>query len=350
MRRQDAVSLLSRNSARTISGCYTNPNARCPVCGASVFFYANAFGSRVYFDDLGHPWPKHPCTDNPRRKFAFEAVTESRPIRRPRGLANELVAAAQTAGMFTPTADARGWRLLVVLSAERSGDMNVVTAEFLDGASELIKFRYLSPASLLEAGDFASKKGDAFSFLNRATLTAVTTKDGAVIEATPSNPIEVKSRAAPRQPVTRRLISSKPKPASPPVKRPASHYDMKQAEVVHFHSKTFNIADMCDKFGPIVKSYARSGTRKPSDVAVRLNGEGYRTAAGARWTPRLSFFLLGLIFTEPTSRKAAKDPPSKPGLAPSLQSEQRQREPRPLTQEDLVSRLSALGRVVVKGK
>lgn len=28
------------------------------------FFYQNEFGSRVYFDDLGPPWPKHPCTDN----------------------------------------------------------------------------------------------------------------------------------------------------------------------------------------------------------------------------------------------------------------------------------------------
>lgn len=39
------------------------PNARCPVCGAEVFFYSNEFGSRVFFDDLGPPWPKHPCTD-----------------------------------------------------------------------------------------------------------------------------------------------------------------------------------------------------------------------------------------------------------------------------------------------
>jgi hypothetical protein len=41
----------------------TIPNARCPVCGASVFFYQNAHGSRVFFDELGPPWPKHPCTD-----------------------------------------------------------------------------------------------------------------------------------------------------------------------------------------------------------------------------------------------------------------------------------------------
>lgn len=45
---------------------YTNPNATCPVCGAAVFFYQSPFGGRVFFNDLGPPWPKHECTDNPR--------------------------------------------------------------------------------------------------------------------------------------------------------------------------------------------------------------------------------------------------------------------------------------------
>jgi hypothetical protein len=44
----------------------TIPNARCPECGASVFFYQNDYGSRVFFDELGFDWPKHPCTDNSR--------------------------------------------------------------------------------------------------------------------------------------------------------------------------------------------------------------------------------------------------------------------------------------------
>ena len=43
---------------------WARPNAVCPVCGAFVYFYANEFGSRVYFDEIGPPWPKHPCTDN----------------------------------------------------------------------------------------------------------------------------------------------------------------------------------------------------------------------------------------------------------------------------------------------
>lgn len=43
---------------------FTNPNAHCPVCGANVFFYQSPYGGKVYFDELGPPWPRHPCTDN----------------------------------------------------------------------------------------------------------------------------------------------------------------------------------------------------------------------------------------------------------------------------------------------
>lgn len=42
---------------------YTNPNALCPVCGSPVFFYKSPNGGRVFFDELGPPWSKHPCTD-----------------------------------------------------------------------------------------------------------------------------------------------------------------------------------------------------------------------------------------------------------------------------------------------
>lgn len=55
---------------------FTDPNALCPVCGESVFYYQNKSGSRVFFDDLGWPWPKHRCTDNP--------VAQSSRIKRPR--------------------------------------------------------------------------------------------------------------------------------------------------------------------------------------------------------------------------------------------------------------------------
>ncbi len=53
---------------------YVNPNAECPVCGASVYFYQSPYGGRVFFDELGPPWPKHPCTDSgdPLRNFSTD--------------------------------------------------------------------------------------------------------------------------------------------------------------------------------------------------------------------------------------------------------------------------------------
>ena len=45
------------------STSYTTPNAHCPKCNARVFFYRSPYGGSVYFDDLGPPWPKHPCMD-----------------------------------------------------------------------------------------------------------------------------------------------------------------------------------------------------------------------------------------------------------------------------------------------
>jgi hypothetical protein len=59
---------------RTVES-FTNPNARCPVCDAVVFYYESPYGGKVYFDELGPPWPKHPCTSQiVARKLEF-AVT-----------------------------------------------------------------------------------------------------------------------------------------------------------------------------------------------------------------------------------------------------------------------------------
>jgi hypothetical protein len=39
----------------------TIPNAKCKFCGDPIFFYQNPYGSKVFFDSLGKPWPKHKC-------------------------------------------------------------------------------------------------------------------------------------------------------------------------------------------------------------------------------------------------------------------------------------------------
>ncbi len=55
-----------------LTGGLTSPNATCPVCGAAVYYYESPYGGRVFFDELGPPWPKHPCTTH-------ETVPSSRP-------------------------------------------------------------------------------------------------------------------------------------------------------------------------------------------------------------------------------------------------------------------------------
>jgi hypothetical protein len=64
---------LSRATARLIWRSFVNPNARCPECKDLVYFYQSENGGRVFFDELGPPWPKHPCTD--RRTWGWPAGT-----------------------------------------------------------------------------------------------------------------------------------------------------------------------------------------------------------------------------------------------------------------------------------
>ncbi len=58
------------------SSSHTTPNARCPVCSTKVFFYRSPDGGAVFFDDLGPPWPKHPCTSDSAHRQAKEILQD----------------------------------------------------------------------------------------------------------------------------------------------------------------------------------------------------------------------------------------------------------------------------------
>ena len=62
---------------------YTIPIV-CPICGDAVFLYQSEHGGRVFFDELGPPWPKHFCTDQARtvQPTASVATDQSLPTRR----------------------------------------------------------------------------------------------------------------------------------------------------------------------------------------------------------------------------------------------------------------------------
>lgn len=63
---------------------YTTPNARCPVCAKWVYFYRSPFGGRVFFDELGGDWPKHPCTDTKSRSRGHSFASFNRAAEAPR--------------------------------------------------------------------------------------------------------------------------------------------------------------------------------------------------------------------------------------------------------------------------
>jgi hypothetical protein len=119
--------------------------------------------------------------------------------------------------------------------------------------------------------------------------------------------------------------------------------------MVHFNSDAVGLGPLFAKLEPVVKAYARNQTRKPVDVSLRLNAEGYTTATGAAWTSRLVHFLLALMFnnskadTKPETRAAR---PAEPGLSKAKPS------PAPkisMDDKDQIARLlSSLGRVTVK--
>jgi hypothetical protein len=108
----------AKDSRGTVES-YVNPNAHCPVCGAAVYFYRSPYDGRVFFDELGWPWPKHPCTDNRRDPLR---VTRSS------------IASA------TPRADpawrAEGWHPLLASKVYSAGDRLQVTGDFGDQFQE----------------------------------------------------------------------------------------------------------------------------------------------------------------------------------------------------------------------
>jgi hypothetical protein len=77
---------------------------------------------------------------------------------------------------------------------------------------------------------------------------------------------------------------------------------MSKAEAFHFAIGDRTREAMLTTLGPIVRNYARSGFRKPRDVARLLNHANIRTADGVEWTARSASLLLTLLFTGKTER------------------------------------------------
>lgn len=160
---------------RSLSACFVDHNARCPECGAAVYYYENAAGSRVYFDELGPPWPKHPCTDRKPDSRPRSSAEIKPPRPRARGLMLELIEKASVVAEW-PSFALRGdadeaWSLIHVLDSERAGFLSTVKAEFL-GADprRWIRFTFNSPDPKLKTGDVCAMRDEQISVLDEATM------------------------------------------------------------------------------------------------------------------------------------------------------------------------------------
>lgn len=53
----------------------------CPHCGQRVFFFTCDHGSRVFFDELGPPWPKHRCFEGDIETYGREFMEHAMAVR-----------------------------------------------------------------------------------------------------------------------------------------------------------------------------------------------------------------------------------------------------------------------------
>lgn len=148
------------------ASCFVNPNARCPVCQARVFFYANAAGSRVFFDDLGPPWPKHGCTDR-GRSYAIREPARDFPnmSRRAQGEIDELCSS-----LALMDEDPRSGRqhapvsVFEVLESFRVGFSTLVRARALVGSRSEVWVEFTSAKATIHAADIFSFDGESLTF------------------------------------------------------------------------------------------------------------------------------------------------------------------------------------------
>ena len=144
-------SVPDRRPFQTIES-YVNPDAICPVCGEIVFYYQGPNGGRVFFDALGWPWPKHPCTDNPKAKTARIINPERRPPK----------------GSFFKDGDGHFLNLYILdwhqdfgyyfeMTFKNVTTGHVFTAKF---SSDTLRRHDISIQDFLEAPSFVSRRGN----------------------------------------------------------------------------------------------------------------------------------------------------------------------------------------------
>lgn len=273
---------LRHHGVTGFTSCFVNPNARCPICRQAVYFYANSYGSRVYFNELGPPWPKHECTDNPRNTGGGRF---SGPTKRSISQITEIITADREAGTHytgsrnKPTSD---WILHVVVDAVfENGTLWVATESISTPERTRQTFSVRCSEKILDEGDLVSVRDGIFSFIRRDTLEAIEATDDQVVET----------------------FSSREQ-APEPNDIPEDRNDLQDSERHHFHSAALSFEELVKSYRPTLINFAKRNIVGPKLVSHYLNESGHRTASGAMWTPRLAFFLI--LFTDAPTEKISR--------------------------------------------
>lgn len=271
--KQQATQTLKGYGATSYSRCFVNPNASCPVCGQPVYFYANEHGSRVFFDELGKPWTKHPCTDNGR---TVSGSVRARPSSRPGAEIKEILTAEQKIDQrilpLGRKARRDSWKLAVVVEVHFADFRMEVQVEDLSSQNhQKHRFFIHCDQPLLAEGDLVSRRRDTFSFLHPMSLEDIEVTDGD------------------------RLVDFEAleKDIDPSI-IPDEVAELLPSERRHFGSESGGTAKVSGALRSVLEDFAKKGIVGPKLVSHYLNETGRVTADGSPWFPRLAFFLIAL--------------------------------------------------------
>ncbi|QJU56371.1 hypothetical protein HL653_14975 [Sphingomonas sp. AP4-R1] len=145
-----------------------------------MFFYQNEYGSRVFFDDLGPPWPKHPCTDNEPDPIGRPGVSvgQSIPVAKGPGISvvirrlasDALVEESEVDDDYSPPLrTGHGWdRCVVRKRSDREGLAYFIVYNASDPANRSIRFSTSSRPDLPSSEETLYLSGNRMSFFSFA--------------------------------------------------------------------------------------------------------------------------------------------------------------------------------------
>jgi hypothetical protein len=167
------ATIVQSGADRTYTACFVVPNAICRFCGRTVFYYENEHGSKVFFDELGWPWPKHSCPGNP-----YNSGEPSSKVPRARTLEGVLeVARAAREVELDPASKFRSafgeppWDLLSIDMVIRRGFENFIKARSLSPwLDEAVFIAFISAKVAPMIGDYLGFNGEEVSILDTTSL------------------------------------------------------------------------------------------------------------------------------------------------------------------------------------